>query len=112
MVEGFILWMRDGLGDPPEVSEGSAAWQAESDRFPVFLEERCVVEAANPKCWAAVAQLWPAYQNWCEINGERHTLTKTDFDKRLEELGCKRGLRENGAIRAWIGIRFRQNGGR
>lgn len=43
MVKGCQLWLAEGLGDPPEVSQASAAWQAESDRFPAFLEERCVL---------------------------------------------------------------------
>ena len=107
MVEGCLRWMREGLGDPPEVSEASAAWQAESDRFSVFLEERCVVDVSNAKLWVPVARLWPAYQEWCEVNGEKHALAKMDFDKRIEDLGCKRGFRESATVRAWLGIRFR-----
>ena len=104
MAEGCQLWLRDGLGDPPEVSEASAAWQAESDRFPAFLQERCVLA---PSVWVPVAQVWPAYLAWCELNREAPQVAKTEFDARLEELGCKRGVRCGGSVRAWIGIRLR-----
>ena len=104
MVRGYRDWQHDGLGDPPEILEASAAWQAESDRFPAFLEEKCVRE---PEAWVAVSLLWPAYQSWCEVNNERFRLPKTAFDEKLEQLGCKRGSRDHATVRAWIGIRFR-----
>src|SRR5262249_10768729 len=104
MVEGCRRWMKEGLGDPPEVSEASLAWQAESDRFPEFLTEKCVLAR---DVWVPTALLWPAYQNWCEVNGERFTLAKTAFDERLVDLGCRPGKKDNGTVRVWIGLRFR-----
>jgi len=109
MVQGFLRWMREGLGDPPEVAEASAAWQSESDRFPAFLEERCILDPTDSKIWIAATVLWGAYRNWCEANVEKHTLAKTDFDERLEKLGCRRRQREDGTVRAWIGIRLQNN---
>lgn len=107
MVEGFRAWMRDGLGNPPEVLEASASWQAESDRFPVFLEEKCVLA---PEAWVPVSQPWSEYQTWCELNNEKFRLSKSTFDEKLEEHGCKRRTREHSTVRAWIGIRFRTPG--
>lgn len=104
MVEGCRLWLRDGLGAPPEVSDASATWQAESDRFPVFLQELCVLA---PSVWAPVASLWRAYLTWCESNREISQMSKSEFDARLEERGCTRGVRDGGTVRAWIGIRLR-----
>jgi putative DNA primase/helicase len=104
MIEGCRRWLSEGLGDPPEVTAASIAWQAESDRFPAFLMEKCIF---TPDAWVAIAHLWPAYQNWCEVNGEKFTLAKTAFDERLSGLACHQGKRDNGAVRAWIGIRFR-----
>jgi putative DNA primase/helicase len=104
MVEGCLQWIREGLGDPPEVAEASAEWQAESDRFRVFIAERYVVQAAG---WVPVLQPWSAYGNWCDANREPNRLTKTAFDAKLAELGCRPGLRNSGKVRAWIGIRVR-----
>lgn len=111
MVEGCRLWLAEGLGDPPEVSAASAAWQAESDRFPAFIEEKCVlakdVEEDPENVWIRVAQLWSCYQTWCEINNERGVLAKTAFDARLNELGCRPARREKNTVRVWEGIRLR-----
>jgi phage/plasmid-associated DNA primase len=60
-----------------------------------------------PDAWVPTAHLWPAYQNWCEVNGEKFTLAKTAFDERLLGLAYHQGKRDNEAVRAWIGIRFR-----
>jgi putative DNA primase/helicase len=104
MVAGFWLWKSEGLGDPPEVTEASAKWQAESDRFPIFLEETCILA---PEAWVPASQLWPAYQNWCEVNSERFIMPKTVFDERLQLEGFRQGKKNDGTTRAWIGLRFR-----
>jgi putative DNA primase/helicase len=104
MVEGCQRRLLEGLGDPPEIAEASATWRAESDQFAVFLREKCLLA---PDAWVPVAQLWPAYQGWCEANDEKQTLSKSVFDERLKEEGCRQGKREHGDTRAWVGIRFR-----
>jgi putative DNA primase/helicase len=100
LVEGCRRWKSEGLGDTPEVAEASAAWQAESDRFAEFLEEECELEA---DAWIPVSDLWALYKSWCGMNHER-AMPKTSFDERLESLGCKKGSREHGTVRAWVGI--------
>ena len=111
MVDGAERWRKHGLGDPPEqVTEASEAWQAESDRFPVFLEDRCLLArntGGDPKrMWISVTNLWTAYVAWCEANNER-PLMKPAFNERLEELGCQPGKENDGTLRVWRGIRFK-----
>jgi putative DNA primase/helicase len=106
IVEGCRRWVRDGLGDPPEVVEASATWQAESDWFPAFLEEHYVLQ---PDSWVPVAEPWKAYMLWCDTNRDTSRLTKTAFDTRLQGLGCRKGVRDNGKVRAWIGLRPRSS---
>ena len=98
--------MREGLGDPPEVVEASAAWRAESDRFPAFLEEHYVLQ---PNAWVPVAEPWQKYLVWGDSNRERDRLSKTAFDTKLQDLGCRKGVREGGKVRVWIGIRPRSS---
>jgi putative DNA primase/helicase len=113
--EGILAWMvrgwrrleEEGLGDPPEILEASLVWQADSDSFNRFLKERCIIDGANTRIWVPVADLWPAYRKWIELNNEKDELPKPEFDRRLELLGCKRGVRNDGKVRAWIGVRFR-----
>jgi putative DNA primase/helicase len=104
MVEGCLRWMREGLGDPPEVSEATNAWRADFDNFQRFFNEYYVLDA---NAWVAVAEVWPTYQSWCNSNDEKVQLRKESFDKRLEALGCWRGARQCGQIRAWVGVRAR-----
>lgn len=110
MVKGCQRWWKEGLGDPPEVAEASAAWRAESDRLAIFLNEKCVLARytqEDPKrMWARVENVWPSYLAWCEANKER-AVAKTDFDGRLKELGCWQGKEEGGSVRVWRGIRFK-----
>jgi putative DNA primase/helicase len=66
MVDGARRWWKEGLGDPPdEITKASAAWEAESDRFATFLEDRCQLPSnANEdskKMWVSVTNLWAAY---------------------------------------------------
>lgn len=104
LVEGCLRWQREGLGEPPEVIEASLAWQTESDSFGAFIGERYVIDA---HCWVAVAQPWSAYGDWCEANRETNRLSRAAFDAKLTERGCKKGVRQGGKVRAWIGIRQR-----
>ena len=101
MVEGCLRWGREGLGDPPEVAEASAAWQAESDRFAAFLEEHYVLQ---PDSCLPVSKPWTTYVAWCDLNRRRNRLPKTAFDAKMQELGCRRGSRNGGRIRVWTGI--------
>ncbi len=104
MVAGCLRWRAEGLGDPPEVIEAVAAWRAESDNFKRFFEETYVVER---NAWLPAVEVWPKYQLWCESNQEKVQIQKSLFDKRLEELGCHRGRRSDGTVRAWVGIRYK-----
>jgi len=103
-VEGCRRWQTEGLGAPPEVCEASAKWQEESDRFRAFVAERYVVGTGG---WVPVTEPWTAYGAWCELNHERNRLEKTAFDTKLGEIGCIKGTRNNGTVRAWIGIQVR-----
>jgi putative DNA primase/helicase len=105
MVQGCRRWIKEGLGDPPEVAEASAEWQAESDRLPAFIQEKCLL---SPDAWLPVAHLWPAYQNWCDENNERVGMTKAIFDEKLEKMGLRRAKNPKGDTRAWIGINIRK----
>jgi putative DNA primase/helicase len=104
MVEGCRRWLCEGLGDPPEVFKASVTWKAESDRFSAFLEEQYEFD---PNGWVSVADAWRSYLAWCDANRERDHMAKTTFDAKLQELGCRKGVREAGTVRVWIGIRRR-----
>jgi hypothetical protein len=57
--------------------------------------------------WVQVVKPWGDYQAWCESNHEAFALNKVQFDGRMVAMGCTRGTRRGGKVRAWIGLRPR-----
>ena len=43
MVEGAILYDREGLGDSPDIIAATEQYRQESDRLKEFFEDRCIV---------------------------------------------------------------------
>jgi len=120
IVEGAVLYHREGLGDPPDVMAATEQYRQESDRLKEFFEDRCTVAAqgdANSwkkeKFYAPVTDLYPAYSSWAAASGDKHPLSKGLFDERLQKLGRKQdrirpdGGRDTKQIRVWLGIRLR-----
>jgi P4 family phage/plasmid primase-like protien len=123
IVEGAVLYHREGLGDPPDVTAATEQYRQESDRLKEFFEDRCVLahtgDGASWKrdgCWLPVSDLYAAYASWAEATGNKYPLSKDSFDERLQKLGRKRdrvrpdGGRDAKQIRVWLGIRFRTAG--
>jgi putative DNA primase/helicase len=123
LVEGAVLYHRDGLGDPPDVAAATEEYRQESDRLKEFFEDSCVVaptgDLASWKkegCWVEVSALYKAYTAWAETAGTKYPLSKDTFDERLQKLGRKRdrvrpdGGRESKQIRVWFGVRFKTAG--
>ena len=120
IVEGAVLYHREGLGDPPDVAAATEQYRQESDRLKEFFEDRCFLapagDAASWKeegCWVPVSELYATYASWAEATGNKYPLPKEAFDERLHRLGRKpdrvrpgggRGAKQ---IRVWLGIRFR-----
>jgi len=98
-VRGCLEWQKHGLGMPAEVREATGAYRAEMDVLAQFLEECCIV---NPLAKAKAGDLYRAYSEWCEANGER-PLSQRNFGMRLTERGFER-RRSTGGPFWWYGI--------
>ena len=66
MVEGALLWQRDGLNAPDSVLTATKDYQAESDTVAQFLHERCVVDPAGE---TPANLLYMSYLTWCGKQG-------------------------------------------
>ena len=66
MVEGALLWQREGLNAPETVLVATKDYQAESDTVAQFLVERCV---ADPVGKTPANLLYKAYLTWCGEQG-------------------------------------------
>ena len=112
IVEGAVLYQREGLGDPPDVTAATEQYRQESDRLKEFFEERCVVADAGDATswkrdghWVLVADLCAAYSSWADAVGNKYPFSKDSFDER--DRVRLDGGREAKQIRVWLGIRFR-----
>lgn len=100
-VHGCLEWQRQRLGSADAVRVATSAYRLESDTFATFLDERCVVE---PHAIARAGELFAAFQQWAEANGER-PVSQQRFGRRLSDRGFSS---ERAAIgRLWRGIGLR-----
>ncbi len=104
LVRGCLAWQREGLDTPTDVVNATDAYREEMDSLGDFLAECCDVAPAGE---AAAGELYKAYGEWCEANGE-HPLGKRNFGLRLSERGFERG-RGTGGARFWKGISVRSD---
>jgi len=120
IIEGAVLYHREGLGDPPDVMAATEQYRQESDRLKEFFEDRCTLargcsanSSKREKFCVPVTDLYPAYLDWAAANGDKYPLSKGLFDERLQKLGRKQDRlrpdcgRDTKQIRVWLGIRLR-----
>jgi len=65
-LEGLRLYRAEGLGEPEDVAQAIARYQADSDVLGRFMEE-CLVEEENAKTRLMV--VYQRYRTWCAENG-------------------------------------------
>ena len=99
IVEGAVLYYREGLGDPPDVMAATEQYRQESDRLKEFFEDRCVVATdGDATSWkkdeilgaggGSVRRLFIVGRRRA---GNKYPLSKDSFDERLQKLGRKSG---------------------
>jgi putative DNA primase/helicase len=86
MVEGCLLWQREGLKPPSAVAEASEAYKQDSDVLSEFIETRCEV---GPMTTMTAKDGYAAYVEWSEENKqkERERLSHVRFGMALAERG-------------------------
>jgi putative DNA primase/helicase len=95
-LRGCLDWQRHGMGEPDEVRQATAAYQAEQDTVAKFLSECCVLHA---EAKVRVSALFDAYVNW---SGDKFT-TQPAFRQRLEAMGYD-SRQGTGGYYFWRGI--------
>ncbi len=101
MVEGALMWKKDGLQLSPTIRQEVASYRKDSDLLGEFLEDHCLVELS-----ARIEQtvLYANYEHWCQANGIR-PISKASFTRRLAERGHIEA-KSNGK-RFYVGLRLR-----
>ncbi len=98
LVEGCILWQKEGLGNPPIIDKANKKYRNEMSAIETFIQECCKKED-NEMCKSSI--LYTAYKFWAEANNERIMSTRS-FSIRLEETGLDKVRRSDGIF--YIGI--------
>jgi putative DNA primase/helicase len=93
---GCLAWQRDGLGEPDEVRQATAQYQAEQDSLGEFLRECCTV---LPEARCRASALFDAYAAW---SGDRLITLKT-FGTLMRAKGYE-SKRGGGGPYFWHGV--------
>lgn len=86
LLEGCLLWQREGLESPEKVKEATHEYKIESDVIGQFFQD-CVIEDEESRVRSS--ELYNSYKNWCETNGEK-AMSQTSFGRILTERGHKK----------------------
>ena len=83
MIEGCILWQREGLAPPAAVRDATAAYLDAQDGLGAWLEECCEID---PRGFETRTALFSSWNEWAEASGE-HVGTRARFLDALEARG-------------------------
>ncbi|WP_338819594.1 hypothetical protein MTCOM_10940 [Moorella thermoacetica] len=103
-VKGCLEWQKRGLDEPQEVIAATAAYRDEQDILGSFITDCCVV---NPLAKVTAKNLYKAYVDWCEENGE-YPQSQRNFGMRLTERGFT-SQRGTAGRHFWQGIGLRSD---
>lgn len=98
LVNGCLTWHDQGLDEPDQVVEATAAYRAESDAVGRFLTEHCYIQSA---CRVQSSVLFAAWTRWCSQEGLEPGTNKT-FSTALQNRGFDTA-KSNGRM-VWLGL--------
>jgi putative DNA primase/helicase len=104
LIAGCDTWQRDGLNEPIQVIEATAAYRAESDAVGRFLNDCC---HQQPACRVQSAALFTTWTRWCSQEGLDPGTNKT-FTAALQNRGYD-ATKSHGRM-VWHGIGLAMNG--
>lgn len=100
MLEGCLVWQKEGLGMPDEVKSATEGYRMEMDKLADFLDERCITA---PHAKVKISDLYKTYLDWCEENGEKAS-NKRIFGEKIRERGFTNSRSGHGGTWWWEGI--------
>jgi len=117
-VRGCMEWIRNGLGEPPEIKAAGKEWRDHDDSIKEFLDDCCnvdldTVKSPHPeeRLFVPVSDLTAAYRWWAKQHGEKFPLGREGLKEKLESKGFweNRSRRINGIqTRTWEGLELRR----
>lgn len=104
MVQGAVLYLRDGIKFSPTMMAEVAQYRDDSDILGSFLDERT---ERGEGFEVSQRVLYTSFGMWCAANGVRCP-SKGSFTSQLADRGIRQ--RKSGADRYYIGLRLRTEG--
>ena len=106
--EGCKQWQDSGLNPPDEVRATTAKYRLSMSALREFVEAKCVI---SPQEKSRSAELYEAYEAWCDKPPSRVALDRRQFGQLLNDYGCtvdKEYNDEKKQVRVWRGIALRK----
>lgn len=88
-VDGYRMWLRDGMNEPECVQEAVKEYKQEMDLLVSFIEQ-CIIIDYESDCKIMASDLFKVYSKWAKINNEFEMSSKKFFreiTKKIPEKG-------------------------
>jgi putative DNA primase/helicase len=109
MIDGCLLWQKEGLEPPEIVLARTQEYFEEEDRLGLWLEE-----STGPGAYMTSADAYKSWQLWCGQQGE-YVGTQRDFTKALRPAAAAAGYAygkvgpKDRRVRGWKGVQLIEN---
>lgn len=81
IVEGALMWQREGLNPPASVTNASRQYREEMDVISLFVDDCCEVSDSYR---APAGELFKKYQSWANENSE-YSMSKQKFGREMRQ---------------------------
>jgi putative DNA primase/helicase len=99
MVQGCLLWQKEGLKPPSAIVAATQEYRSDQDRLGNFINDCC---DTHPELRVKISELYAAYGNWAKVNGAAE-INGTAFGLAMRERGYKKDVGK----RWYLGISLR-----
>ncbi|MCT4489801.1 DNA primase [Levilactobacillus parabrevis] len=102
IVEGALMWQREGLNPPASVTNASRQYREEMDVISLFVNDCCEI-GDNYK--APAGEIFKKYQSWANENSE-YSMSKQKFGRELRQ---KFEMKRKANGRFYLGLKISQD---
>jgi putative DNA primase/helicase len=102
MIDGCLIWQKQGLSAPRSVSEATSEYLCEQDIVGRWIEENCDLK---PSVKTPVGELFQSWQDWCAKTHEQPGSIRAFGAALTERPGISRTQLGHARTRAMVGIR-------
>nr|WP_225353344.1 phage/plasmid primase, P4 family [Secundilactobacillus paracollinoides] len=102
IVEGALMWQREGLNPPASVTNASRQYREEMDVISLFVDDCCEVSDSYR---ASAGELFKKYQSWANENSD-YSMSKQKFGREMRQ---KFEMEKTRNGRFYLGLKISQD---